>query len=455
MPKEQYASEFPLPGGVEQYYQTLVSMLKAIRDGHNTAEKMNVWIRQHFEAARGDTAIAGYLNTLQRQGFWRSEDGSFIPSKLSLDILEANENKASEARHVVFETKHQVIAGYEEMLRFLDGGPKAFDEVDRSLQQALGVSWQSKNQTMFRLNWLRSLGYVQKDGQRYMLTAVGGETAKRIAQPPPPPPPPPPPDVDNPKLIKARSLAGELEDRATQGGKGDAFEKAVGDAFEFLGFESKVVGGSGNPDVLVEALLGKLSYRVLVDAKSRSGGVVMQNDVNFESLRAQKEKSAAKHVAVVGPDFSGGNLENWAKEKSVRLIRVEEIKKLMLAHAVCPMPLDAYVPFFKGGGATDDGVLASLLAESENTLQMMQAARSVYEAVREHQDSDASVDVNSLFFILKQAYSPDIIETAVAFLRSPVIGAVEQTETGSLYTRLSPAAMLHHLDRLKNTLGPG
>lgn len=127
----------------------------------------------------------------------------------------------------------------------------------------------------------------------------------------------------------------------------------------------------------------------------------------------------------------------------------------MLAHAVCPMPLDAHVPFFKGGGSTDDGVLASLLAESENTLQMMQAAQSVYRAVLEHQDSDAAVDINSLYFILNQAYATDVIEAAVAFLESDVMGAIGRAENGSLHTRLSPTVLLHHLDRLKQILGRG
>lgn len=451
MAHDKYAGEFPLPGGVEQYYETLVAILSAVRDDKMTPEKMNAWIRQRFETVRGDVAIAGYLGTLQKQGFWGSENGVCVLSKTSLDILEASETDPGKARKQVLDMKRQAVEGYEHVLQYLKDGLRSLDEVDRSLQQAMGASWQSQNQTMFRLNWLRSLGYVRKEGRSYELTS-DGKAAVGATVELPPPVPSSPPVGDNPMLAEAKRLADKLEHLAVEG-NGDAFEQALGKAFCFLGFDAQVIGGSGNPDVLLDAPLGKISYRVLLDAKSRSGGTVMQNDVNFESLRVQKEKTAAVYTAVVGPDFSSGNLEQWSEQKGVRLIRAEEVERLLLAHAVCPIPLDTYVTFFKGGGTTDDGILASLLAESENTLQMIQAARSVYKAVLDHQDSDASVDENALYFILNRAYSVDMVKAAVAFLQSDVIGAVGKTETGSLHTRLSPAALLHHLDRLKCMLG--
>ncbi len=247
-------------------------------------------------------------------------------------------------------------------------------------------------------------------------------------------------------------MADQLQSLACAGGAGDEFERAVGDAFAFLGFDSRVMGGPGRPDVLLDAAIGKDSYRVLLDAKSRGGGVVSQNDVNFESLRAQKTASGARHTAVVGPDFAGGNLEQWAEEHGVRLITVEDLRQLLLAHAVCPLPLDAFGAFFRGGGSTDDGALSDLVAESESILQMMELAHRVYRAVCDHQESDATLDVNALYFILEQAYSSDMIEAAVAFLRSEVIGAVGVSETDSLYTRLAPAVLDQHLGRLRETM---
>jgi predicted transcriptional regulator len=65
------------------------------------------------------------------------------------------------------------VSGYDVLLTALKQGPISFDHADSTLKKALNVDWKTKNQTMFRMNWLRSLGYVTKDGHDYSLTPSG------------------------------------------------------------------------------------------------------------------------------------------------------------------------------------------------------------------------------------------------------------------------------------------
>lgn len=46
------------------------------------------------------------------------------------------------------------------MFRFLSKGSRTFDDIDSALKTALQAKWKSKNQTGFRLSWLRSLGQI-------------------------------------------------------------------------------------------------------------------------------------------------------------------------------------------------------------------------------------------------------------------------------------------------------
>ena len=55
----------------------------------------------------------------------------------------------------------------------------------------------------------------------------------------------------------AETLAAEIIEASTDSRNPDRFERAVRDAFDFLGFEAQRLGGPGKTDVLLTALLGK------------------------------------------------------------------------------------------------------------------------------------------------------------------------------------------------------
>jgi predicted type IV restriction endonuclease len=63
-----------------------------------------------------------------------------------------------------------------------DGRKLRLEEIHKGLLEKCQVNWESNAQTLWRLNWLASLGYVEKESGKYYLAKEG--------HPPPPPPTP-------------------------------------------------------------------------------------------------------------------------------------------------------------------------------------------------------------------------------------------------------------------------
>ena len=451
----KYASEYPLPGGVEQYFDTLVALLRYIRDNNITFDDLSKWMFSTFPNASGQIAVNGYIAVLSRMGLWLQQDDQIRLTPEGTAVVTKAESEPLEARRMVVEIKYRNFLGYDVLFKLLGEGSQTLDDIHEHLKEALDVDWKSKNQPTFRVNWLRSLGYVEKDGKEYRLTSEGkttfhnfnGKTGTTITVPKASP------NevvevVPSPLIQRATEIADRLDRLALAGGDGKEFEEATEAAFEFLGFETQLISGSGNPDVLATAAMGEKTYRVLIDSKSRTSGVVQQNDVNFLVLEKQKQNASADHVVIVGAGFAGGQLEEFAAKNQVRLLSTSDLRELLLAHADSAFPLDVLRPLFHGGGATDEGVLSEILTSAESKSEVMLLARKVFAAVKEFQDKAGAIHTDSLYYILKCEHSLPTIKLTVDFLKSELIGALGETERGSLHTRVSPTTLTNKLSQI-------
>jgi hypothetical protein len=451
----KYASEYPLPGGVEQYFDTLVALLRYIRDNNVTPDDLSKWMFDTFPNASGQIAVNGYIATLNRLGLWLQQDDLIRLTPEGTTVVTKAESDPAEARRTVIEIKHRDFMGYDVLFQLLGEGPQGLDDIHEHLKEALAVDWKSKNQTKFRVNWLRSLGYVEKDGTEYRLTDDGKATfhnlngkAGNIVTIPTLPPENTGEVVLAPLVKQATEIADRLDRLALAGGDGREFEEATEATFKFLGFETQLISGSGNPDVLATAAMGDKTYRVLIDSKSRTSGVVQQNDVNFLVLEKQKQNASADHVVIVGAGFAGGQLEEFATKNQVRLLNTSDLREVLLAHAESAFPLDVLRPLFQGGGATDEGALSEILTSAESKSEVMLLARKVFAAVKEFQDKAGAIHTDSLYYILKCEHSVPTIKLTVEFLKSDLIGALGETERGSLYTRVSPTTLTNKLSQI-------
>jgi hypothetical protein len=456
---EKYASDYPLVGGVEQYFDTLMVFLAHVGEKPVEHDALVQWVIESFPGAKGKTAVGLYVSHISRMGFWAVKDGVVRITTEGSKLIEQADSDPEGARRTVLDNRLRAVAGYDAILYFLAADSRTLDEVDSKIKEAIGVEWKSKNQTTFRLNWLRSLGYAEKVGRKYQLTEKGKALSKELPQQKLPKPEPKtgkqPTQKEPPSVMvqKADALADQLDAAAVKGLDGADLEKITAEAFAFLGFETQVISGPGNPDVVLTAPMGDASYRALIDTKSRSSGIVQQNDVNFNALNEHKAKVNVEYVMVLGTDFSAGNLEKWSQDHKVRLLRIEELRQLLTAHAEAVIALDRLEDLFAGGGSTDEAVLSEILADSEHTVQAMTIARLVYDAVRSHQNQEGSLNAHSLYYILGGEYSVPAIEATVGLLQSDLVAALGMADNGSLYTRLTPQTLDERLGQLKRIVG--
>lgn len=454
----KYASEYPLPGGVEQYFDTLIALLQFIRDHNVGPDGLSQWMFDTFPNASGQIAVNGYISVLSRLDLWLEQDDVFRLTPEGTALVTKAESAPVDARRMVIEIKYRDFLGYDVLFELLSQGSQVLDNIHEHLKQSLAVDWKSKNQTNFRVNWLRSLGYVAKEGKNYRLTDEGKATFQILkCQAGTGGTVTPPPEkvvevVLAPLIKRAMEIVERLDHLAVAGGDGKEFEEATEAAFKFLGFDTQLISGSGNPDVLATAAMGEKTFRILIDSKSRASGIVQQNDVNFLVLKKQKQSASADHVVVVGAGFAGGQLEEFATNNQVRLLSTADLRELLLAHAESAFPLDVLQPLFQGGGATEEGVLSEILTSAESKSEVMLLARKVFAAVKEFQDKAGAIQTDSLYYILKCEHSIPTIRLTVDFLKSDLIGALGETERGSLFTRVSPITLTNKLSQITRTL---
>ena len=162
--------------------------------------------------------------------------------------------------------------------------------------------------------------------------------------------PAPPYDSDPTPVVIVRNnferSATELLDAGTDSAHPGRLEQSVAAALALLGFETEVIGGSGNTDVLAVAPLGVDRYTMVVDAKSASSGKVPEHQINWVSLRDFREADRADYVVVVGPDFSSGQLRDRATDFSVCLLTTTELAELVRRQAETPVSLSELRPLF-------------------------------------------------------------------------------------------------------------
>lgn len=104
-------------------------------------------------------------------------------------------------------------------------------------------------------------------------------------------------------------------------GAGKAFEQAISDMFNRMGFESRTISGSGVTDVLVKWRDDSgAELTAIVEAKARSGGSISHTDVSDVALETHRARHRADRVAVIAPAFAGDTIKAMAVTRSWTLI---------------------------------------------------------------------------------------------------------------------------------------
>ncbi|MDL5160592.1 hypothetical protein [Actinomycetospora termitidis] len=204
------------------------------------------------------------------------------------------------------------------------------------------------------------------------------------------------------------------------------FEIAIARAFEFFGFASRHLGGSGRTDVVLDALLPeKDRYRVIVDAKSSASGIISDNHVKFDALKDHQRASRADFGLIVGPDFAD-RVRVWSASNNFTLLTVEDLTGLMRRHIRNPLTLGELRILFERSGDDLADIEERYSAAERTSALIFKLIDLLYvEAVEEDPLMDGYMSLENINFALRKEMSPrppsEEVEECLEFLAHELV----------------------------------
>lgn len=210
------------------------------------------------------------------------------------------------------------------------------------------------------------------------------------------------------------------------------FEKAVRDAFVYLGFSGDLIGGSGDTDILLTANIGKESFKVTIDGKTSKSGKIIDRQIDWISLSDHKIKNKADYIVVVGPSFSGGNLQTRAEQYKVSLLTTDNLIQLVDSHANFPFTLIEIKDLFSGKGEVTTQ-FNDLISQNHSRRDLLEQFRIIIEEMQALQDRLGYFTFDSIAGrekIEELEIAPVDIDYIIKLLRLPFINGIIEFETG-------------------------
>jgi hypothetical protein len=245
----------------------------------------------------------------------------------------------------------------------------------------------------------------------------------------------PEPTTWSPKLDPVPNAA-ELTQALRTTATGDdpiAFERAVCAAFGALGFSVDHIGGQAAPDGYIDAPLGPLAYRAMLECKSARATVAQPDAAEAVKYR---DAFGARYAALVGPSFS--NEQTLAAELQTHAVSAWTIDDLaeLLAIGANPYEIESlFAPGFVSDRIaqirwTREHGQAKRVAFICETLRSLGRQAQVHAAGdpgnAPHLTTDAAmflVDAHLATLGIPLSCSREDMEAAFAYLTSPLMAA--------------------------------
>jgi hypothetical protein len=249
-------------------------------------------------------------------------------------------------------------------------------------------------------------------------------------------------------------IASELLAAGRDSENPDRLERAVRDAFRYLGFEAEQLGGSGKTDVLVSFSdsPGRTTI-VSVDAKSAATGVVAEGSINFDTLGEHRKRHEATFSCIVGPTFHASRLPKWAKERDVALVETELLAAAVRRQSELALGTIEIAGIFDTSRDPAE-VLNSAWQKAERRNQILTSVIAALSREAETADevTRGTLSLDNLYFLLRNDLEvkpdPESIGQAVAFLASPFVASVSSTAKNVYVATEKPATIARKLRAL-------
>jgi len=179
MPSDRLRSIVPMFGGGTNYVDTLDAIIEFV-DGYNpTTDELVGWHRGTFAKVSSRDSIMRRVSYLQQVGFLREAD----------DYWELGDTGHRYTQQQDIGTLLRIMCernvGLRSLLYALSAAPMSLTEISTQQLEAhpeLGWSPGQTDMATQRVNWLRSMGLIEKNGDKYQLTDDGRQFVSRAVE---------------------------------------------------------------------------------------------------------------------------------------------------------------------------------------------------------------------------------------------------------------------------------
>ena len=170
MARDRLRSIVPMFGGATRYVETLEAVLGFVEAHHPTTDELVGWHRGNFANVSSRESIMRRVRYLQQVGFLSEQDGRWVLGDAGKEYI--SQGDTGTLLRIMCDRN----VGLRSLLYALSAAPMTIAEVsDQQLETHPELGWSQGETDMAkqRVNWLRSMGLVEKDGDAYRLTTDG------------------------------------------------------------------------------------------------------------------------------------------------------------------------------------------------------------------------------------------------------------------------------------------
>lgn len=420
-----------IPGSSDNSINTILEVLDLAKD---TIEYEEIFNYLHTTLNIKSSSVNGFLTLLTNLGMLvRRSEKIYETSNIGKDFLFSS-NPDLEFLFILNNNYKYIF----EMLKTIGESNKTNKEL-----VAIGVTkynMESENieQIRKRIKFLKNAKLIMEDGVRsytftnrgqifsdLCLTSISDEDSKKEKIP----------DEKNSDIY---TLLHKLRMASIDSSNPRLFEKLIAEAFEQIGFISKLLAKSGTTDVLLTSPTApKFMYKVAVEAKTNRDGKITEDKIDFETLKEHRKKHNADYSIVVGKQFKGTRLVDRAKSNNVLLLDLDILDILVKKHIAYPIQTNEYKILFSKPGLADISLLEQTYTSMERKKVLYQL---IIEILMKNSDDEYTggvltareiyIQIKNNDIFISQPLVPDEMENMLDLLSNPLIECIGSVKDG-------------------------
>ncbi len=164
---ERSAVLWPLPGGQDHFFETLLAFLDEIGAQQPSIEQMAQWVMKHYEKVTKHKVVQSYLRSVLYTMGLIDFDGERV-----ILTSQGQGLQQTRSREYLLRILKDNILGITEILETLDSGPKDLTTLREHLASRLQIRWETDHQVRFRALWLAAAGAVERTGALWRLAGT-------------------------------------------------------------------------------------------------------------------------------------------------------------------------------------------------------------------------------------------------------------------------------------------